>query len=242
MQESKPDPVGFTCNLNLPMREGRGNPALYSTPKRVGDFLNMALLDLIHADKMHIVTAVRKHAEDLLDNSSRFKYFTLHGTIHIKNMLRIADLLILNGVTLSDKEAYLLAVSIFIHDLGMVTPLREKSYQEIFEGRDQAYDSANIEAYIRDTHHELIRSYIEHNFCFLSALGVSPSECGLLYEIAKSHRKTSLQTQSGLAKRLGALIRIIDELDIGPARAPISVLRNTYQVFEKHIVLAATSD
>ncbi|TGU71034.1 hypothetical protein E4633_11830 [Geomonas terrae] len=188
-----------------------------------------ALLQLLSPEKLGTFSAVKKHAEALLDHSAKFKYFTLHGKVHIDNMLKIASMLVEHGVGLNEREAYLLALSICIHDLGMVVPLSEKSHQELFQGRDQATDSANVEAYIRETHNELVKNYVDQNFSFLSALGISASDCGLLVEIARSHRKTQLATQAGFPKKIGALLRIIDELDIGPERAPISVLRSTYK-------------
>lgn len=189
----------------------------------------MTILDLMDPEKKPIVSAVKHHAEQLLDHSPKFRYFTLHGKAHIESMLRTADLFLNLGISLCENEAYLLCLAICIHDLGMVVPLNQASYTEIFQGRPQIADPALIELFIRDVHHELVDSYVAEHFDFLTSLGLTPPECGLLKEIARSHRRISLSELTGYARNLGGLLRIIDEFDIGPARAPAEVLRNTYK-------------
>ena len=173
--------------------------------------------------------AIKHHAEKLLDYSHRFKYFTLHGRAHIDSMIAMADMLVDLGISLSGDETYLLLLAICIHDLGMVVPLQDKSCQELFGGQLQGSDPTLIETFIRDNHHDLIASYVSKHFDFLTSLGVKPADCGLIKEIARSHRRVSLSEQMGLPRKLGALLRIIDELDIGPERAPIEILRNNLE-------------
>ena len=51
------------------------------------------LEEIIPIEKKHIFQSVKAHAEDLLDHSPKFAYFTLHGKKHINNMFRISSLL-----------------------------------------------------------------------------------------------------------------------------------------------------
>jgi hypothetical protein len=111
----------------------------------------------------------------------------------------------------------------------MVVPLQNGSIRDILEGKPQTSDPANLESYIRSVHHELVEEYITQHFDFLSSLGVSPPDCGLIKDIARCHRKTALLKQTGCVKYLGAVLRVIDELDIGPERAPAANLINNFR-------------
>ena len=187
------------------------------------------LIEQLDTDQRRIFDSIKSHAEQLLGQSPRFPYFTLHGKPHIENMLKIADIFLQLGIQLSQEEAYLLCVAICLHDVGMVVPLKESTYQQILQGAPQISDPMIIEAYIREQHHELIREYVEKYFDFLLSLGLTPHQCGVLKSIARTHRKVKLSELSGRVRKLGALLRVIDELDIGPERAPASLLRNNYK-------------
>lgn len=189
----------------------------------------MGLIEILNEKQKRVVAAVKEHAETLLDHTPNFKYFTLHGSSHIENMFNMADTLINNGISLNQDEAFLLSLSICIHDLGMVVPLSQLSFVDVFSGKNQIADPASLELFIRQNHHELIDKYMEDNFIFLTNLGVSPSDCAVINEIGRGHRKIPLSLQYGTAKNLGALLRVIDEFDIGPERAPIAVLRQNYK-------------
>lgn len=188
----------------------------------------MELISLLSNERKQIFQAVKSHAERLLDHTPHFRYFTLHGTKHINNMITLCDLFINGGLTLSSDEAFLLSIAICVHDLGMVVPLKDLSVQEVLEGKPQPSDPTVVEFYIRDVHHDLVQKYISEHFDFLSSLGVSPPDCGLIKDIARSHRKISLTGQEGSIRHLGAFLRIIDELDIGPERAPAEILLENY--------------
>jgi len=90
----------------------------------------------------------------------------------------------------------------------------------------QSADPASLEHFIRNNHHNLIDHYVKTHFDFLASLGLSPADVGLIKEICRCHRKTDLRQQEGAVRWMGALLRVIDELDISPNRAPVSVLRN----------------
>lgn len=189
----------------------------------------MNLLGGLSPERNEIFGRIKAHSEKLLDRSPKFRYFTLHGKAHIENMIYIADMLLASGITLSDDEKYYLALSILVHDLGMVVPLNDKEAKELFSGAPQVSDPALIELYIRNTHHSRISEYVKNEFEFLTSLGLNPSQCGIVKEISTNHRKTDLKSQPGLPKKIGALLRLIDELDIGPERAPIEVFKYLWQ-------------
>ena len=90
-------------------------------------------------------------------------------------------------------------------------------------------DPAALEDFIREAHHKLVENYLEDHAGFLTSAGVSVPDIGHVREISKCHRKVVLERQSGFVKHLGALLRVIDELDISHERAPADVLRNNYK-------------
>jgi len=108
----------------------------------------------------------------------------------------------------------------------MVVTLRDKDIGEILEGRPQSTDPAALETFIRDTHHELIDAYYQDHMNFLTSLGITPIVLAQVKAISRCHRKVDLQEQHGLVKYLGAMLRVIDELDLGANRAPAQVFLN----------------
>ena len=182
------------------------------------------LHDLLSPEQRVIVAALEKQAATLLDVTPRFRYFTLHGRQHIQNLFGVANLLLNAGLDLSRDQAFLLACAICVHDLGMVIPLRAMKANDLFEGKPQPGDPANLEMLIRSVHHELVSKYVEEHSDFLLSLGLSAGDCAIVRDISRCHRKVDLDTTHGYVRSVGALLRIIDELDIGPARAPASVL------------------
>jgi hypothetical protein len=187
------------------------------------------LEDLLTVGERTTVAAIRRHAADLLDHTPRFPYFTLHGSAHIANLFGIVQLLCNAGLKLADPEAYLLACSICIHDLGMVVSLQDKDLVAILQGKPQPADPANLEIEIRAIHHELVSSYVAKHFDFLTGLGLTPSDCAILRDISRNHRKTDLDDSKGHARTVGALLRAVDELDISPSRAPAQILREHFR-------------
>jgi hypothetical protein len=186
------------------------------------------ILTLLNYDQQRIYQSLRQHASKLLDLTPRFKYFTLHGTQHIESLLRISDHFLWAGLKLSQEDAFLLVCAICVHDLGMVVPLSEKTSEQIFGGKPQPAEPANIELAIRDSHHLLIDNYINQHFDFLTSLGLSPPTIALLQQISRCHRRIELTSVGGIIRSVGALLRVVDELDITPSRAPASLLLDNY--------------
>lgn len=184
-----------------------------------------SLLSKLKPEQRGIFDAVRRHAETALDYAPRFKYFTLHGSAHIATMLDVAGLMVRGGVNLSSDEAYFLALAICLHDTGMVVGLHNADETDVFQGMPQSPDPATTEAFIREHHHDLIEKYLGEQAGFLTSLGVAPADIALVRDISRGHRVVDLRKQQGAARRLGALLRLIDEFDLSPRRAPIAILR-----------------
>ena len=177
-------------------------------------------------DQQTILSAVKAHCERLLDHTPRFRYFTLHGKQHLTSLFGILDLLQRGGVDLDNEQLFLLSLAICIHDLGMVVPLGDKEIREILDGRPGFPDATALENYVRERHHELLDVYLERELGFLLPLGITPAQIGLARDIARCHRRVVLERETGIVRDLGGLLRIIDELDIGSARAPADVFLN----------------
>jgi hypothetical protein len=186
------------------------------------------LRSYLSSAQLAIVEAIEKHAVTLLDHSPRFKYFTLHGKEHIANLYKIIDILCQSGLKFNQDQAFLLCCSICVHDLGMVIPLRDFNPSDIFR-QPQPSDPANMELLIRNAHHELIDNYIENHFDFLLSMGVTPPQCALIRDISRCHRKIDIDKTQGFVRSIGAILRVIDELDIYASRAPAAVLLDHYE-------------
>jgi CheY-like chemotaxis protein len=74
----------------------------------------------------------------------------------------------------------------------------------------------------------MVQRYVSSEFSFLTNLGIQLPELAIITDVAKAHRKVKLQDQRDIVKRLGALMRLIDELDTGPSRAPIPSFLQRY--------------
>lgn len=186
------------------------------------------IVSILDPDGVRKIESIEKHCKLLLDTSHRFEYFTLHGSAHIENMFKILDIFLSCGLDLNKSEAFLLSCAICVHDIGMVTPLSKLDINEIFGGYPQPPDPGRVNEYIRKVHHELVDNYIDKHFDFLSSLGLTMSECSIIMDIAKCHRKESLKEKFGYVAKLGALLRVIDELDVYPSRAPLVCLLREY--------------
>jgi len=180
-----------------------------------------------------------------LDHTPRFKYFTLHGAQHIHNLFTITDLLTECGLRLTKDQAFLLGCAICTHDLGMIVPLITLDISELFPGMPQPAEPTDLERQIRNAHHTLIGNYIDNNFGFLTSLGLTPGDCALIRDIGRCHRKIDLTTTEGFPRSIGALLRVVDELDVFASRAPQAILRANFHEMDatscwhwfKHIIV-----
>lgn len=179
-------------------------------------------------EQQRIVAAVKAHAERLLDHSPRFKYFTLHGRAHIENLFSILELLINGGIKLTQEELFILSLAICVHDLGMVVTLQDLEPKDVLQGPDTFPDAAALESYIREVHHNFIDQYFQQHLDFMAGLGVRPIQIAQIKDVSRCHRKVVLEQQKGMTKYLGALLRVLDELDLGGSRAPTDVFLNIF--------------
>jgi hypothetical protein len=190
--------------------------------------------------------SIKSHAQTLLDCSPRFKYLTLHGSEHLNSLFSILNILINGGIVINNRDLFLLSAAICTHDLGMVIPLKSYMDHEIFKSEHTVTDPVNFENHIRDVHHEVISKYFEENDTFVSNLGLTAADLAIIELIGKSHRKIKISTLPPQERRLGALMRLIDELDIGPQRAPLPTFDAFFGEMEwiskwhwyKHIITA----
>ena len=187
------------------------------------------ITEILDKDQIEIIGRLKDHASNLIDHTYRFKYFTLHGKQHIENMFKILDLFLRNGLVLDQEPTFILACCICLHDVGMVVPLVDQNVEKILGGFPQSSDPANIELKIRQNHHKLIDVYTCGHSDFLLGLGITPGQSAMISEISKMHRINDLNSKSGYIKTVGALLRVIDEIDIGPKRAPTTVLMEHFK-------------
>lgn len=186
------------------------------------------ILNQLSTSQQTSLRAVRHQSGALLDCNPRFKYFTLHGISHIDSLFNILRILLKGGINLSQEEIFLLSLALCTHDLGMVIALGDKDNDILFDGKPQLTDLSSVEDFVRRTHHNLVASYYQKDFNFLTSLGITPQHIGVVREISRLHRQIPLADKSGLIKNLGALMRVIDELDLSAQRAPYNVLETLY--------------
>lgn len=187
------------------------------------------ITSLLNAERKAQLATLYNHCSTLLDLTPRFRYFTLHGKTHFQNLFTITDLLHKAGLILNHDQAFLLGCSLCIHDVGMVLPLATFTQSDIFRGMPQPAEPTDLARQIRDLHHELISEYIASHFDFLTSIGLNAGDCAIIRDIARCHRKVDLRTQHGFGRSIGALLRVIDELDVLPSRAPGAMLLDHFQ-------------
>ncbi|MFX1475972.1 MAG: protein kinase, partial [Promethearchaeota archaeon] len=178
--------------------------------------------------------------------------FTLHNITHSDNLILILGLLQKKfGFTLDRYEAYLLAASAYLHDLGMFFSemrfqneiLPDLSKQLRFCPKeccdhigDYPLQGKDIGIQIRSTHHLLSAYRLLKNPP--SIFGIEEDDRSYLITLCRGHRKVDLREQgcdcyqtkplSGELLRLAllaALLRISDALDFYENRAPAPVFQ-----------------
>ncbi len=155
--------------------------------------------------------------------TEHFPHYTLHGREHLDELDRLALLFrdAIPALKAADDRFALLRLALIMHDFAMVAvphPSREAELHEQM-GRDLTF--ADI---VRKTHQDEIQTslteggkkeFVEKNFS-----ESDPHELDDALVIAKHHRFHPLEEAPEHLRDLCALMRLIDELDIGPKRAP----------------------
>ena len=172
--------------------------------------------------------------QNMLDSFlSWFPDFTDHSLLHSLDVLDYSNRLLGENVKqLNVLECYVLAMSCYLHDIGMgisrkeLDSFKKKLYLSSYF---QTHPNADDTRIIRDFHNEL-SSLLIYKY---SALFDIPSD-DLVFAIAqvsKGHRKTDLydkseypdlQTNGGVVRTafLAAVLRLADEIDVGADRNP----------------------
>ena len=154
--------------------------------------------------------------------TQQFPHYTLHGREHLEEVDRLARLVYKATPRLNEEDANLLRLALIMHDFSMVDVPSPKREEELRAQMGVGISFADI---VRKTHQdEIVNSFKkpERIAYLMSAFGgdqahVVQDAC----TIAKYHRFNALVDAPEHLKALCALVRIIDELDIGPKRAPI---------------------
>lgn len=151
-----------------------------------------------------------------------FPYYTLHGVEHLQELDRLARLIGGAIPRLSEERLGLLRLAIAVHDFAMVDVPGESREKEL---RRRQGDSIALSDLIRKTHQdEIERCFTKRErLDYLMAVipGATPGLLGDVATIAKYHRLHPLDQAPSHVRELCALMRILDELDIGPLRAPL---------------------
>jgi tetratricopeptide (TPR) repeat protein len=152
-----------------------------------------------------------------------FPYYTLHGVEHLEELDRLALLVGSAIPRLTEERLGLLRLAIVVHDFAMVDVPDEIREKEL---RRRLGDTIEFPDVVRKTHQdEIERCFTKpERISFLMSLipGATPPLLEDVATIARHHRLHPLQQAPWHVRDLCALMRILDELDIGPRRAPFA--------------------
>lgn len=135
-----------------------------------------------------------------------FTEFTEHGIDHCREMLRICEWLIPSDVNLNEVEKYLLVLSVYFHDIGMVVSPQEKTditsgkyvcdlndpyhlcrfseFQDEVRSQYGSDTEVTLEDYIRKFHHIRSSRYVSAHW---EAIGIDSYLVNVLADLCRSH-------------------------------------------------------
>lgn len=189
----------------------------------------------------------REVAEAFEAGMPQFPHYTLHGREHLDELDRLA-LLIGNAILLPPERLQLLRLALIMHDYSMVNVVDPDRENEL---RRQLSPGLSFADLVRKTHQdEIEQKFSEASRANSLARQFGPQNVLDAVKIAKHHRFHPLRGAPEELQELCALARIIDELDIGPNRAPLTVYEARRSRMEplakfhwlKHICTRAISD
>ena len=150
-------------------------------------------------------------------------YYVDHGIDHIRRVVsKLEDLDKFLSNPINEKEAFVLLVATYFHDIGMFLGRREEEYPE----------QTRREHHIRSA--EVIQRLNDENY-----LDINLPELSIIKKVIEAHRVTDLgellesQRIEGTEIRtrlLGALLRIADSCDCDRSRAPRAIFDLFYQL------------
>jgi formylglycine-generating enzyme required for sulfatase activity len=175
-------------------------------------------------EEHHLETLRDRVAAAFAAGMEAFPHHTLHGREHLEELDRLALLLAdwIPTDRLDKRRLQVLRLALILHDYAMVElpgPLREAELR----GRLSAGKSfADV---IRETHQDeiakIFRSREWRSRLNGILVGAAPSDVLDAVEIARHHRFHPLEDAPEHLRDLCALMRLLDELEIGPRRAPM---------------------
>ncbi|MCK4904632.1 ATP-binding protein [bacterium] len=171
---------------------------------------------------------------------TNFPHFTDHSIDHSKRVLKNTTSLLGENINcLNDEEKYILIMSCYLHDVGMIPSERDKKKIEknddykIYKQEEQG---KNLADYIRHIHHELSFKFIIGNW---KEIGIIKNYAEIIALVCKGHRienlldydlfdpKIKVKTDYICIPFLAGLLRLADTLDITNDRVP-DMLFNKY--------------
>jgi hypothetical protein len=174
--------------------------------------------------------------------------YTLHNDPHWKNVEHIAGYILkchkAKAEDLIKQDVFFLLISsIITHDIAMYLSFTENDLSEI----TKLEHPGDISNYIRKIHNDLIPKFFDLYSNEMRGIGLKPQDIKAIIEIAKLHRVYDFNSCNiPLYRKIGVVLRLADELDIGYERAPINAFVASYNNFNelakrhwcKHIVTA----
>ena len=167
---------------------------------------------------------------------SKFSFYTPHDFTHSKTIVKCLNWFVLDSLKekLSSSEIYMLLLSAYFHDIGMIVTQKEKEEK--------------TEEEIRSVHHIRSETILLDNH---DDFGLTLGEATILGKICRGHRKEdlfetyfdSLPLDQGNLIRiryLAALLRISDEFDVTEKRISKFIYKQldpesrAYEEFTKH--------
>lgn len=193
---------------------------------------------------LELLKLLKNKSDGWHEFSPRFNFFTIHGRVHTDNIFENLAILINGGIKIDNRDLFLLCAAICIHDVGMLTALNYFTLDELKKDSSDLDDPSKLENAIRIKHHNLIKSFLQQKSSFLAEIGFDLDTIQKIISIGEAHRSIKLSKLPEKIKYLGALLRLADEMDIGPSRAPISAFNSLYEDMEplskwnwyKHII------
>jgi tetratricopeptide (TPR) repeat protein len=172
----------------------------------------------------HSLAVLRQYVAEAFKPGMRlFPTFTLHGQEHLEEVDRLAHLLKNEIPTLTEERFSLLRLALILHDFAMVDSLTIGRPEFL---RSQLGLDLTIADLVRKTHQDEILTALSRPERMDFLRRTLSSEGGYIIDdactIARHHRFHPLSAAPTHLRDLCALVRIIDEMDIGPKRAPIS--------------------
>jgi hypothetical protein len=168
------------------------------------------------------IANLRRYVGDAFKaGTALFPYYTLHGIEHLEELDRLALLVGSAIPRLTEERLGLLRLAIVVHDFAMVDVPDEMREEEL---RRRLGDTIPLAEVVRKTHQdEIERSFTRRIDLLMSLIpGATPALLEDVVTIAKHHRLYPLDQAPMHVRDLCALMRILDELDLGPRRAPFA--------------------